>query len=118
MEKLYPQRHGNFVQKRLSLCLSLLNILKKREKKHQGYALAYFALQYGAFVWGVHSSSMASNCHRKILWGHMEFIAGALDGKISLCCNSATWHAHVSRFLSLMIDCAPTWVLEADVCWD
>lgn len=81
----------------------------------QGYALADFALQCGAFVWGVDSSSMASNCHRKILWGHMEFIAGALEEKISLCCDSATWRAYISRFLSLMIDCAPTWVLEADV---
>ncbi|XP_059457962.1 mediator of RNA polymerase II transcription subunit 33A-like [Corylus avellana] len=81
----------------------------------QGYALAYFALQCGAFVWGVDSSSMASSCHRKILSGHMEFIAGALDGKISLCCDSATWRAYVSQFLSLMIDCAPTWMREADV---
>lgn len=81
----------------------------------QGYGLAYFALQCGAFVWGVDSSSMASNYRRIILGGHMEFIAGALDGKISLGCDSATWRAYVSRFLSLVIDCAPTWVLEADV---
>jgi hypothetical protein len=37
MEKLYPQRHGNFVQMRFSLCLSLLNILKKREKENNNH---------------------------------------------------------------------------------
>jgi hypothetical protein len=81
----------------------------------QGYALAYFAFQCGAFVWGVDSSSMASNYHRKILGDHMGFIAGALDGKISHGYDLATWRAYVSQFLSLMIDYAPTWVLEADL---
>lgn len=38
-----------------------------------------------------------------------------MTGKISLGCDRATWRAYVSEFLSLMTDCVPTWVLEADV---
>ena len=45
----------------------------------------------------------------------MEFLASALDGKISLGCDSATWRAYVSGFVSLMIGCTPNWVLEVDV---
>ena len=47
----------------------------------KGYALAYFALLCGAFAWGVDSSSTASKSRRKILKGHMKFLARALDGK-------------------------------------
>ncbi|XP_059650111.1 mediator of RNA polymerase II transcription subunit 33A [Cornus florida] len=82
-----------------------------------GYALAYFAVLCGAFAWGVDSSSPSSSSKRcpKILRSHMEFLASALDGKISLGCDQATWHAYVSGFVSLMVGCAPSWVLEVDV---
>ncbi|XP_050240388.1 mediator of RNA polymerase II transcription subunit 33A-like [Quercus robur] len=80
-----------------------------------GYALAYFAFLCGAFGWGVDSASHASNWRHDILKGHMKFLANALDGKISLGCHRATWHVYVSEFLSLMTDCAPTWVLNTDV---
>jgi hypothetical protein len=45
----------------------------------------------------------------------MEFLASALDGKISLGCDPATWRAYVSGFVSLMVGCTPNWVLEVDV---
>ncbi|CAJ1962367.1 unnamed protein product [Sphenostylis stenocarpa] len=80
-----------------------------------GYALAYFAVLCGAFAWGVDSSSSASKRRPKVLGTHMEFLASALDGKISLGCDSATWRAYVSGFVSLMVDCTPNWVLEVDV---
>ncbi|XP_054805312.1 mediator of RNA polymerase II transcription subunit 33A-like isoform X3 [Prosopis cineraria] len=80
-----------------------------------GYALAYFAVLCGAFAWGVDSSSSASKRRPNVLGIHMEFLASALDGKISLGCDSATWRAYVSGFVSLMVGCTPNWVLEVDV---
>ncbi|KAM1195370.1 hypothetical protein ACFX13_022384 [Malus domestica] len=80
-----------------------------------GYALAYFAVLGGAFAWGVDSSSSASKRRPKVLRIHMEFLASALDGKISLGCDSATWRAYVSGFVTLMVSCTPNWVLEVDV---
>ncbi|XP_057956822.1 mediator of RNA polymerase II transcription subunit 33A [Malania oleifera] len=80
-----------------------------------GYALAYFAVLCGAFAWGVDSSSSASKRRLKILGTHMEFLASAIDGKISLGCDWATWRAYVSGFVSLMVGCTPNWVLEVDV---
>ncbi|KNA04417.1 hypothetical protein SOVF_199670 isoform A [Spinacia oleracea] len=81
----------------------------------RGYALAYFAVLCVAFAWGVDSSSAASK-RRPIILGHyLEFIASALDGKISLGCDSVVWQAYVSRFISLMVGCTPNWVVEMDV---
>ncbi|XP_041001002.1 mediator of RNA polymerase II transcription subunit 33A-like [Juglans microcarpa x Juglans regia] len=81
----------------------------------RGSALAYLAFTCGAFVWGIDSTSMVPNWRRRILGSHMEFIARALDGKMSLGCDRATWRAYVLQFLSLMMNSAPTWVLETDV---
>ncbi|KAJ9154385.1 hypothetical protein P3X46_027727 [Hevea brasiliensis] len=79
-----------------------------------GYALAYFAVLCGAFAWGVDSSSSASKRRPKVLGVHLEFLASALDGKISLGCDWATWRSYVSGFVSLMVGCTPSWVLEVD----
>lgn len=79
-----------------------------------GYALAYFAVLCGAFAWGVDSSSSASKRRPKVLGVHMEFLASALDGKISLGCDWATWRSYVSGFVSLMVGCTRSWVLEVD----
>ncbi|KAL2486958.1 Mediator of RNA polymerase II transcription subunit 33A [Abeliophyllum distichum] len=46
---------------------------------------------------------------------HLEFVASAVDGKISLGCDPVTWRAYVSGFLSLMVRCMPSWVIEVDV---
>ena len=63
----------------------------------------------------VDSSSPASHRRPKILGAHLEFFASALDGKISLGCDCATWRAYVSGFVSLMVGCAPMWLLEVNV---
>lgn len=80
-----------------------------------GYALGYFAVLSGAFAWGVDSTSSASKRRQKVLGAHMEFLARALDGQISLGCDWATWRAYVSGFVSLMVGCTPNWVLEVDI---
>ncbi|OMO77792.1 hypothetical protein CCACVL1_14830 [Corchorus capsularis] len=80
-----------------------------------GYALAYFTLLCGAFAWGVDSTSPASKRRPNVLGAHLEFLASALDGKISLGCNYATWRAYVTGFLSLMVGCAQKWILDVDV---
>lgn len=80
-----------------------------------GYALAYFAVLCGTFAWGVDSVLPASKRRPKILGAHLEFLASALDGKISLGCDCATWRAYVSGFVSLMVGCAPLWMLEINV---
>lgn len=81
----------------------------------RGYALAYFAVLCGAFAWGVDSSSPASKRRPGILGQYLEFLASALDGKISLGCDTVVWHAYVSRFISLMVGCTPNWVVEMDM---
>ncbi|KAI4304101.1 hypothetical protein MLD38_039657 [Melastoma candidum] len=81
----------------------------------RGYALAYFMILCGAFAWGVDSSTSGSRRRARVLNYHLGFLAGALDGKISLGCGLATWRAYVSGFLSLMVGCFPNWVLEVRV---
>uniref|UniRef100_A0A2P2LGA4 Uncharacterized protein n=1 Tax=Rhizophora mucronata TaxID=61149 RepID=A0A2P2LGA4_RHIMU len=80
----------------------------------RGYALAYFAVLCGAFAWGIDSSSSASKRRPEVLGLHMEFLASALDGKISLGCDGVTWRSYVLAFVSLMVGCVPSWVLEVD----
>ncbi|KAK7855839.1 mediator of rna polymerase ii transcription subunit 33a [Quercus suber] len=63
----------------------------------------------------IESTSSASKRRPKILGTHMKFLASALDGKISLGCDWATWRAYVSGFVTLMVGCTPNWVLEVDV---
>ncbi|KAJ8748342.1 hypothetical protein K2173_002979 [Erythroxylum novogranatense] len=81
----------------------------------RGYALAYFAVLCGTFAWGVDSTSTASHRRPKVLETHLQFLASALDGKISLGCDWATARAYISAFVSLMVACTPQWVLEVDV---
>ncbi|KAL6952359.1 Mediator of RNA polymerase II transcription subunit 33B [Sarracenia purpurea var. burkii] len=81
----------------------------------RGYALAYFAVLSGTFAWGVDSSSPASMRRRNVIEAHLEFLASALDGKISLGSDCATWRAYVSGFVSLMVGCTPMWLKEVDV---
>ncbi|XP_057966650.1 mediator of RNA polymerase II transcription subunit 33A-like [Malania oleifera] len=81
----------------------------------RGYALAYFALLCGTFAWGVDSVSPASKRRQSVLRNHLEFLVSALDGKISLGCDLATWRAYVEGFVGLMVECTPTWLFEVDV---
>ncbi|WCJ23664.1 Mediator of RNA polymerase II transcription subunit 33A [Euphorbia peplus] len=80
----------------------------------QGYAIAYFAVLCGAFAWGIDSSTSASKRRPKVLGAHMELLASTVDGKISLGCDWAIWRSYVSGFVSLMVCCTPSWVLEVD----
>lgn len=80
-----------------------------------GYALAYFSVLCGTFAWGVDATSPASARRSKILGYHIGFLVGALDGKISLGCNRATWRAYVSGFVSLLVACTPAWMQDVDV---
>ncbi|KAE8666913.1 Mediator of RNA polymerase II transcription subunit 33A [Hibiscus syriacus] len=80
-----------------------------------GYALAYFVVLCGTFAWGVDSASSASKRRPKVLAMHLKFLASALDGKISLGCDYATWRAYVTGFLSLLVGCTHKWVLDIDV---
>ncbi|KAG9151092.1 hypothetical protein Leryth_002669 [Lithospermum erythrorhizon] len=80
----------------------------------KGVALAYLAVLCGAFAWGIDSSSSASKRRSNIVSPHMDFLASAMEGKISLGCDPATWCAYVTGFLSLIVRCTPSWVLEVD----
>ncbi|KAJ7972832.1 Mediator of RNA polymerase II transcription subunit 33A like [Quillaja saponaria] len=83
----------------------------------RGYALAYFTVFCGTFTWGVDSTSTSTSSQRrsKVLGYHLDFLASALDGKISVRCDCSTWRAYVSGFVSLIVDCTPLWVLDIDV---
>ncbi|XP_059298023.1 mediator of RNA polymerase II transcription subunit 33A-like isoform X2 [Lycium ferocissimum] len=81
----------------------------------RGYALAYLAVLSGTFAWGVDSLSTTSKYRPSMLGAHLEFLASALDGKISLGCNKATWKAYVSGFVSLVVGCTPSWLLEVNL---
>lgn len=80
----------------------------------RGYALAYFAMLCGAFAWGIDMLSSASKWRPRILRQHFDFLASALERKISLGCDLVIWRAYVSRFITLMVRCAPNWVVEMD----
>ncbi|KAG6571443.1 Mediator of RNA polymerase II transcription subunit 33A [Cucurbita argyrosperma subsp. argyrosperma] len=81
----------------------------------RGYALAFFSVLCGTFSWGIDSISSASKRRAKLLDSHLEFLASALDGKFSIGCDWATWRAYVSGFVSLLVRCAPKWLLEVDL---
>ena len=80
-----------------------------------GYALAYFAILCGTFAWGVDLMSPESKRGPKVLGAHLEFLANALDGKISLGCDWCTWRAYVPAFVTLLVGCTPAWIPEVDV---
>ncbi|KAM6558598.1 hypothetical protein CsatA_027837 [Cannabis sativa] len=80
-----------------------------------GYALAYFAVLSGTFAWGIDPVSPTSKRRSMILGAHLDFLASALAGNISLGCDWATWRAYVSGLLSLMVGCTKNWMMEIDV---
>ncbi|CAI0395338.1 unnamed protein product [Linum tenue] len=79
-----------------------------------GYALAYFTLLCGTFAWGVDSVSPTSGRRAQVLTAHLEFLASALDGKVSLGCEWKTAQAYVSVLVGLMASCTPKWVEEVN----
>ncbi|KAL1356344.1 hypothetical protein HN51_008348 [Arachis hypogaea] len=81
----------------------------------RGYALACFAVLSGMFAWGIDSSSPTSRRRPKILGIHLDFLANAMNSKVSLRCDYATWRAYMTGFISLIVNCAPLWIEELDV---
>lgn len=79
-----------------------------------GRGLAYFVVYCGMFAWGI-DSTHASKRRSMIVEAHMKFLASAFDGKISLGCDWALWKGYASCLLGLMVECAPSWVVEVDL---
>ncbi|KAL4205446.1 hypothetical protein AMTRI_Chr01g137360 [Amborella trichopoda] len=93
------------------------SVQKKSEGKAgllMGYALAYFVVLCGAFTWGIDSRSVLMR-RKRVIGSHMEFLAGILDGKISVGCDRATSRAYVSAFVGLVVSCVPKWVVEVEL---
>ncbi|KAM7257199.1 hypothetical protein ACFE04_012940 [Oxalis oulophora] len=82
-----------------------------------GYSIAYFVMLCGTFAWGVDLSLLESKKSPKVLGVHFEFLASALNRKISLGCDRETWRAYVSGFVTLIVTCVPKWVgvIDPDV---
>ncbi|CAM0905689.1 unnamed protein product [Alopecurus aequalis] len=79
-----------------------------------GHALAYFAVYSGMFAWGIDPTPV-SRRRERVIRSHLEFLASALDGKISLGCDLSLWRAYVSGFLELVVECAPCLLHEVDL---
>ncbi|KAL4590219.1 hypothetical protein LXL04_003145 [Taraxacum kok-saghyz] len=79
-----------------------------------GYALAHFTVLCGAFAWGIDSRLSTSKWRPRFLGSHMDFLGSALNGKITLGCDSITWRCYVTGFVRLMVGCVPNWVVEVD----
>ncbi|KAF8397078.1 hypothetical protein HHK36_015985 [Tetracentron sinense] len=80
----------------------------------EGYAMAYLLILSGSFIWGVGvtPSAWAFSRRARIVGVHMDFVAGALEGNISLGCDPTTWKAYVSCFVGLVVSYAPAWIQE------
>nr|CAB3452351.1 unnamed protein product [Digitaria exilis] len=79
-----------------------------------GHALAYLAVYSGMFAWGIDSTPV-SRRRERVTRSHLQFLASALDGKISLGCDPSLWRAYVSGVLGLVVECTPCWVQEVDL---
>ncbi|KAK8956571.1 Mediator of RNA polymerase II transcription subunit 33A [Platanthera zijinensis] len=81
----------------------------------EGYAMAYFLVLSGAFIWGAGKATPGlkaffSSRHGRAVGIHFEFVAGVVDGKVSVGCDAATWRAYASCLVGLMVRYAPTWI--------
>ncbi|KAJ1288615.1 hypothetical protein BS78_02G101500 [Paspalum vaginatum] len=79
-----------------------------------GHALAYLAVYSGMFAWGIDATPV-SRRRERVMQSHLQFLARALDGKISLGCDLSLWRAYVAGFLGLVVECTPCWVQEVDL---
>lgn len=80
----------------------------------EGYAMAYLVILSGSIMWGLQAKlpNWLFSRRARIVGIHMDFLAGVLDGKISLGCHPATWKAYVSCLVGLMVKFAPAWIQE------
>lgn len=83
----------------------------------EGYAMAYMLLLSGGFIWGLRKtpsrcSSFLSSKYSRAVGMHMEFVAGVLEGKVSVGCDPMTWRAYVSCLVGLLVRFVPSWIPE------
>ncbi|XP_077214711.1 mediator of RNA polymerase II transcription subunit 33A-like isoform X2 [Tasmannia lanceolata] len=80
----------------------------------EGYAMAYLMVLSGAFTWrigcAVSGAAPVFSRRARVIGPHMDFLAGALEGNISLGCDMATWKAYVSCFVGLVVSFMPAWI--------
>ncbi|XP_048141883.1 mediator of RNA polymerase II transcription subunit 33A-like isoform X2 [Rhodamnia argentea] len=99
-------------------------LLTSREEKHgegsfascmfEGYAMAYFVYSTCAFTCGIRVRAAPWTYSRRshIIGIHMDFLAGVLEGNMSLGCHPVTWKAYISCLVGLVVSFAPAWVRE------
>lgn len=80
----------------------------------EGYAMAYLVILAGSIEWGFGDKlpSWALSRRAGIVGIHMDFLAGVLEGDISLGCDPATWKSYVSCLVGLMVNFAPAWIKD------
>ncbi|KAM6556132.1 hypothetical protein CsatB_003151 [Cannabis sativa] len=78
----------------------------------EGYAMAYLLILSGSIMWGVQvqQPNWLFTRRARIVEIHMDFLAGVLDGNISLGCHPSTWKAYVSCLVGLLVKFAPAWI--------
>lgn len=89
----------------------------------EGYAIAHFALLSGALAWGVAGSSTQLELtgvpfrmrRHHVLGAHLEFLASGLGGDLTVSCEQTVWRSYVVGFLTLMVTCTPSWILELKI---
>ncbi|XP_050382850.1 mediator of RNA polymerase II transcription subunit 33A-like [Argentina anserina] len=83
----------------------------------EGYAMAYLVILAGSFEWGFEDKLPAWALSRRasIVGIHMNFLAGVLEGNMSLGCDPATWKSYVSCLVGLMVNFAPMWIKDVKV---
>ncbi|XP_057816727.2 mediator of RNA polymerase II transcription subunit 33A isoform X2 [Cryptomeria japonica] len=80
----------------------------------EGYTIAQFSFLCGACTWGV-DISPSSKKRAQIVGTHMDFLASAIDGNMSMGCEHPTWRAYVLGFLTMVINCSPNWICEVNI---
>ncbi|XP_078441460.1 mediator of RNA polymerase II transcription subunit 33A-like isoform X2 [Wolffia australiana] len=82
-----------------------------------GHGLAHFVALCGMLAWGGPGgppSKAVRKRRARVIHAHLEFMANAMDGNVSLGCGWPTWQAYVAGFLGLVVECAPTWIADVE----
>ena len=99
-------------------------LLSAREDEHgrvnsvshiaDGYAMAYLLVLSGSFVWGLGAkpSLWAFPVRARIIGAHFDFLAGVMEGNVSVGCDTDTWKAYVCCLVGLLVSLAPDWVQD------
>ncbi|KAK4748153.1 hypothetical protein SAY87_014739 [Trapa incisa] len=84
----------------------------------EGYAVAYLVFLCGGCTWGVKDQPLPqahfTRCAR-VIAAHMDFLAGVVEGNVSVGNHPATLKAYVSCLVSLIVNFNPTWISEVRV---